>query len=81
MSKGNDPFVNALQPLLEASSGLQEFPREQKLMNRPPPLDALFPDRVKESKALRDDAIHKACADIATAWRTLRALQECTILQ
>ena len=59
---GNDPFVNELQPLLEESSGLQEFPREQRLMNRPK-LDALFPDHVKANKALRDDAIHKACVD------------------
>ena len=31
-------------------------------MNRPT-LDVLFPDHVKANKALRDDAIHKACVD------------------
>ena len=61
---GSDPFVNELKSLLEASGGLQEFPRAQRLMNRPT-LDALFPDHVKARKALRDDAIHKACVDFS----------------
>ena len=59
---GLDPFVNKLQPLLDAASGLKEFPRSQRLMNRPT-LEALFPGSVKASRKLRDEAIRKACVE------------------
>ena len=59
---GRDQFVNELQPLLDATNGLREFPRAQRLMNRPA-LEALFPGHIKASKALRDDAIRKACIE------------------
>lgn len=59
---GLDSFVSELRPLLDATSGLKEFPRSQRLMNRPA-LEALFPGEVKTSKAFRDEAIRKACVE------------------
>ena len=59
---GREQFVSELQPLLEGKSGLKEFPQAQRLMNRPA-LKTLFPARVKASKALRDEAICKACLE------------------
>ena len=59
---GREQFVSELQPLLEGKSGFKEFPRAQRLMNRPA-LKTLFPARVKASKTLRDEAIRKACME------------------
>lgn len=59
---GLDQFVSWLQPLLDGKSALKEFPQAQRLMNRPA-LKTLFPARVKASKALRDEAIRKACME------------------
>lgn len=59
---GRDQFVNGLQPLLAETSGFKEFPRAQRLMNRPA-LEALIPSGVKANKTLRDVAIRKACVE------------------
>ncbi len=57
---GGEQFVNKLQPLLDEASGFKEFPRAQRLMNRPA-LEALFPFGAKANKTVRDEAIRKAC--------------------
>ncbi len=59
---GCDHFVNDLQPLLDATRGFGEIPRSQRLINRPT-LEVLFAAEVEASKALRDEAIRKACAE------------------
>ncbi len=57
---GREQFINELKPLLKGKSEFKEFPQAQRLMTRPA-LNTLFSDPVKASKALRDEAIRKAC--------------------
>lgn len=59
---GNEQFICELQPLLDGKSELKEFPRAQRLMNRPA-LKTLFSAKVRASKILRDEAICKACIE------------------
>lgn len=57
---GRDQFVSQLQPLLAETSGFKEFPKAQRLVNRPV-LESLFPPDVAANKILRDKAIRRAC--------------------
>ncbi len=59
---GTEQFVSGLQPLLAGKSEIKEFPKAQRLINRPA-LKTLFPAKVKADKALRDTAIHRACLE------------------
>ncbi len=70
---GSEKFVSGLQPLLDGASDLKEFSRSQRLLNRPS-LKSFFPANVKAIKAVRNEAMRKACleygysmADIARA--------------
>ena len=60
---GSDGFVEKMRPLLEERSDVLEVPRSQRLLHRPS-LKRLFPSAVRADKALRDDAIRKACLEL-----------------
>ncbi|MFA5370978.1 MAG: transposase [Sideroxydans sp.] len=59
---GTENFVEQMRPILEGVSDLKEFPRDQRLMNRPS-LESLFANEVRSDKVLRDAAICKAFLD------------------
>ncbi len=59
---GSDTFVETMRPLLEDRADLSEVPRSQRLLHRPS-LKRLFPGAVRADKALRDEAIRKACLE------------------
>jgi putative transposase len=58
---GGELFVSELLPLLDDKRKQNEIPRAQRWVDRPA-LKALFPARMKASKALRDAAIREAFA-------------------
>lgn len=59
---GTEAFVDEMRPLLEGKGDLKEFPRDQRLMNRPS-LESMFIHEVQSEKVLRDAAICKAFLD------------------
>jgi REP element-mobilizing transposase RayT len=59
---GSEAFVERMRPVLEAGAGLAEVPRTQRLLHRPS-LERLLSERVRADKALRDEAIRRACLE------------------
>ena len=63
---GTEDFVEQMRPILAGMSDLKEFPRDQRLMNRPS-LESMFTNEVQSDKVLRDAAIRKAFLDYSYA--------------
>lgn len=59
MLLGSEKFVETLRPYIQDAERLNEVPRAQRLLNRPPLL-ALLEGRNQSSKSKRDDDIREA---------------------